>query len=376
MAWRIPCQEAGCTNKKDPNAKMCAACRQRIRTAARRVRETVSPAVQVTEDRQKRQTTDELSSLRKKYAEALKTLEDQERQLHVLDSLVAQGVQTFKIEPSHGSGTSEATAVVLASDWHIEERVLPGSVNGLNEHNLEIAKQRATKFFQGSLRLIRLLKQDVRIEHLVMPLLGDFISNDIHEEFAENNDLTPMMAIVEAQNLFASGIEFLLANSTLSMIFPCHSGNHARTTKTTRFSSENGHSLEYLMYRHLAAHFRHEKRVQFIISEGPLSYLSVYGKTLRFHHGHMIKYQGGMGGIFIPAFKAIAQWNKARPADLDCFGHFHQCKDGGNFICNGSNIGYNAFALSIKADYEEPKQQLFLMDKRRGRTCTWPILVK
>ena len=34
----------------------------------------------------------------------------------------------------------------------------------------------------------------------------------------------------------------------------------------------------------------------------------------------------------------------------------------------------NAFALSIKADFEPPKQALFLMDKRRGRTCTWPIL--
>jgi hypothetical protein len=221
-----------------------------------------------------------------------------------------------------------------------------------------------------------LLQQDISIDHAVMPLLGDFISNDIHEEFPENNDLTPMLAIVEAQNVLASGIEFLLNNSKLTMTFPCHSGNHARTTRTTRFSSENGHSLEWLMYRHLAAYFRTEPRVQFIIPEGPHSYLNIYGQTLRFHHGHMIKYQGGIGGIFIPAYKAIAQWNKARHADLDVFGHFHQCKDGGNFICNGSSIGYNAFALSIKADFEPPKQQLFLMDKKRGRTCTWPILVK
>jgi hypothetical protein len=129
------------------------------------------------------------------------------------------------------------------------------------------------------------------------------------------------------------------------------------------------------MYVHLKAYFRNEPRVTFIVAEGMHSYVKVYDTMIRFQHGHAIKYGGGVGGIYIPVNKSIAQWNKARHADLDVFGHFHQSKDGGNFICNGSLIGYNSFALSIKADYEQPKQQLFLMDKKRGRTCTWPILV-
>jgi hypothetical protein len=106
------------------------------------------------------------------------------------------------------------------------------------------------------------------------------------------------------------------------------------------------------------------------------SYLQVYDTTIRFQHGHAIKYGGGVGGIYIPVNKAIAQWNKARHADLDVFGHFHQQRDGGNFVVNGSLIGYNAFAMSIKADYEQPKQALFLMDKKRGRTCLWPLFLE
>jgi hypothetical protein len=334
------------------------------------------PSAQVQSDRDRARLADEHALLKRKYSEALQTIDRQEKEIAHQADLVERGIETFTIEPRQGSGTAEGTAVLVASDWHVEEIVNPATVSGLNEHNLEIARKRATKFFQSGLRLIRLLQQDIKIDHALVPLLGDFISNDIHEEFPENNELPPMHAIEEAGNLIASGIEFLLEHSKLRLTLPCHSGNHARTTKTTRFSSENGHSIEYLMYRHLAAYFRKEQRVQFIIAEGPHSYVDVYGQTIRFHHGHMIKYQGGIGGIFIPTYKAIAQWNKARPADLDVFGHFHQCKDGGNFICNGSNIGYNAFALSIKADFEEPKQQLFLMDKKRGRTCTWPILVK
>lgn len=347
--------------------------KERTKTTA----ETPAPVAvpTVADDRKVQKLTAELQQARAKYKDALTTIERLEAQVEFSTALKGD-VETFHIEPKQGSGTSEATLVALASDWHIEERVDKGTVSGLNEFNLEIAHQRVTKFFQGMLRLTRLLQQDVRIDNIVLALLGDFISNDIHDEVAELSDLQPMHAITTVQSMLISGIEFLLNHTTCSFIVPCHSGNHARTTKTTRFGSENGHSLEYLLYMHLAAYFRHEPRVSFIITPGMHSYVQVYDQTLRFHHGHAVKYGGGVGGLFIPAYKAIGQWSKARWADLDCFGHFHQTKDGGNFLCNGSLIGYNAFALSIKADYEEPRQTLFLIDKKRGRTATWPILVK
>jgi hypothetical protein len=184
-----------------------------------------------------------------------------------------------------------------------------------------------------------------------------------------------MHAIVTVQNMLIGGIEFLLDHTKVALTIPCHSGNHARTTKTTRFGAENGHSLEFLLYAHLAAYFRSEPRVQFQIATGMHSYLNVYGQTIRFMHGHSVKYGGGVGGIYIPINKALSQWDKGRRADLSVLGHFHQMRDGGNFLVNGSLIGYSSFALSIRADYEQPKQALFLLDKRRGRTCTWPVLV-
>lgn len=335
---------------------------------------TPNTSAQILQDRQRVKVSAELSTLRAKYAHALSTIERHETDAAAFKQL-SIGASTCVIKPHHGSGTSEATPVLVASDWHIEERV-GGEVGGLNTYNLAIAKERATRFFTAGLRLIQLLQQDVTIHTAVLALLGDFITNQIHgAENAETNQLTPTEAIVLAQGLIISGIEFLLNHSTLRLVIPCHSGNHARTSIRTRFAAENGHSLEYLMYLHLAAYFRSEPRVTFIVPEGMHSYLKVYDTTIRFHHGHAVKYGGGVGGIFIPTYKAISQWNKARQADLDVFGHFHQSKDGGNFLCNGSLIGYNAFALSIKADFETPRQTLFLIDKRRGRTCNWPILV-
>lgn len=367
---RPPCPSKlpGCLGElRDRGSKQCVNC-------AKEARRLAQPGVQVQNDRDRQRVLTEIATLKRKYEEALKIVERQERELRSLNVL-GQNTETFQILPKKGQRTSEGTVVMVASDWHVEENV-GAEVGGLNTYNIDIAKQRTEKFFQSGQRLIALLQQDITISTIVLALLGDFISNDIHEEFTDTNELLPTNALIFAQNQIISGIEFLLEHTTAQLVVPCHSGNHARTTKTTRFSAENGHSLEYLMYLHLATYFRTESRVQFIIPEGMHSYLNVYDTTIRFQHGHAIKYGGGVGGIYIPTLKAVAQWNKGRHADLDVFGHFHQLRDGGNFISNGSLIGYNAFALSIKADFEEPKQALFLVDKKRGRTCSWPILVK
>lgn len=334
-----------------------------------------TPAELLKADREKKETTAKLNDLQKKYKEALDIIERQDSELGILTDLDAGMDTTIKIEPHEGSGTSEATPVIVASDWHSEEIVTPAQVNGLNEFNLDIADQRITKFWQGGLRLVRLLSQDVHINTVVLGLLGDFITNDIHEELVENVALRPTQALIWVQDRIIGGLNFLLNHSTQNYVVVCRVGNHSRTTHKTFFSQENGHSLEHLMYVHLAAYFRNELRLTFVIQDGYHIYLDVYGQTLRFHHGHAINYQGGIGGIFIPAFKSVSQWDKGRCADLDIFGHFHQSKDGGKFLCNGSLIGYNSFAVRIKADYEPPRQTLFMMDKKRGRTCTWPILV-
>jgi len=121
-----------------------------------------------------------------------------------------------------------------------------------------------------------------------------------------------------------------------------------------------------------------EPRVKFQIAEGYHAYVRLFdGKfVVRTHHGHGINYNGGVGGITIPVNKAIAQWNKGVKADLDVFGHFHTKLDGGNFVANGSLIGYNAYALRIKADYEKPSQTFFLVNRKyNSKTIVTPIFV-
>jgi len=326
-------------------------------------------------DVQSRKNTQGISVLRKKYEHALKRISELEGERENILSISSSKPTIHSIEARQKKGASESTAFLIASDWHVEERVDPKVVSDLNSFNLNIVRERADNFWKNGLRVVQLEGKETEISTLVVPLLGDFITNDIHEELSEVNQLTPVEAVLYAQELIASGIKFLLKNSTYDLVFPCHSGNHARNTYRVHVSTEKGHSYEYLLYSTLKRMFEGEKRVKFLLSDGYHSYMNVYDWTIRFHHGHNVRYAGGVGGIYIPINKAIAQWNKAKWADLDVMGHWHQLKDGGNFVINGSLIGYNAYAQSIKADFERPQQACFIIHKKYGRLGYKPIVV-
>jgi hypothetical protein len=308
-----------------------------------------------------------------KYRVMLQENETLQKQIDAIK--VIGDINTYQITAKK-SGTKEATAVAVASDWHWAETVHSDNVNGLNEFNTTIAKQRAEKFFVNVVTLLEIFQAHSHIENLVLALLGDFINGELREEAMQNNGELTMDELLGVSETLASGIKYILDNTKVKLIIPCHSGNHARTTKKLHVATEAGNSLEYVMYHMLARQFKGNKRVQFIIPTSYHSFLDVAGFTIRFSHGHAIRYAGGVGGIFIPVKKAIAQWNKARHANLDVIGHYHQVRDGGDFICNGSLIGWNEFANFIKADYESPKQVFFLVDhQRKEKTVTTPIFL-
>ena len=294
---------------------------------------------------------------KKLLVEAVKKINLLEHEKEAILNLKDRTPQLYDIAPQLPSGDSESVMFMIMSDWHSEEEVLPGQVGGLNEHNLAIGATRATAAWRGCQRFYDIFKRDTHIE---------------------SNLLAPSDAIYRVQNMLLSGIKFLLAHTIADLLIVCHSGNHGRTTKEQRIATEQGNSLEQYMYYNMRDILANEPRVKFQIADGYHSYVRLFdGKyTVRTHHGHGMNYGGGAGGIMIPVNKAIAQWNKGVKADLDVFGHFHTRLDGGNFVANGSLIGYNAYALRIKADYEKPSQTLFVVNKKYcSKGIVTPIFV-
>lgn len=320
-----------------------------------------------------------LESDKKTLRDTVKGLEDRLSEAENLLSAAGEleGVETYTvIKPTEGKKMGEASAVAVASDWHVEEVVDPNTVGGDNKHSPEIARKRANDFFNAIVKHVRRESSTIKINNLVLALIGDFITGNLHEENLENCAMRPIEATRFSYDLLLGGIDFLLTHTDMNLTIPCCVGNHSRITKKQRAATEQGNSLENLLYHFLAMQYASESRVTFVKSQSYHTYVQVYGELLRFHHGHAIRYAGGVGGLTIPAHKAIMRWNKQRNATLDVFGHHHQRWQTTRFISNGSQIGYNAYALSKGYEYDVPVQQFFLVDKTRGVTVRAPILYK
>lgn len=295
-----------------------------------------------------------------------KDLKEAKLKLAVYESL--KQARSIKI-PSYRSKRGAATAVALLSDVHAGERVRPEDVPGvLNEYDPDICKRRIAQYAQRLVLLLDSYRHLTAVDDLVLAILGDIMTGYLHDDQKESNHLSPLEEILFAEELICGLIEYVLSKGNLKrLVIPCCYGNHGRMTEKIRASTARETSYEWMMYNHIAKRWAGEKRVHFHIAQGMHQYLDVAGFKCRFHHGDGIRYNGGVGGISIPLNKAVAQWNKITNADYDFIGHWHTCKDFGNVVVNGSLIGYNAYALRIKADFEPPRQSLSFIDHKKGK---------
>jgi transposase len=311
----------------------------------------------------------------KKYNYLLKELELADERLNVAYA-IKDKINPISIPTPRKAPRGNATAIALASDWHVGEVVDPATVSYLNEYNPAIAEKRSANYFKNLLKLIETQRHSVEIDTVCLWIGGDIITGYIHEELVETNSMSPIEECLFAQDLLSGGIKFLLKEGGFKKILvPCSYGNHGRTTPKKRVASGYKNSYEWGMYNNLARYFEGESRVQFQISNGYFNYVEVYNRVLRFHHGDNIGYQGGVGGVTIPLNKFIARSNQQRVADLDLIGHFHQLQQSTQFTINGSLIGFGAYAQSLGASPESAQQAFKLLDSKRGFTVSAPIQV-
>lgn len=308
----------------------------------------------------------------KKYREALDIIDSLEKEVMAYQALSIPPHKRV-IKKKRGSPKArQATAIAVASDWHLDEIVKPTTVQMMNKFNPDIAKRRAEKFWRGVVALTNRNRVDTTIENLVLILGGDFISGNIHEELLANTSMRPLEAIIFAQELIDAGINHLKEYGEFKRIVViCKIGNHSRITRKTHYANRNGNSLEWAMYQNLQK--RHDD-LEWVIEDSYLTYYTIYGKVLRTHHGDSIRYHGGVGGLEVPMKRAYYQWNLTENAHINIMGHFHQYIPGYNAV-NGSLIGYNAFAQAGKFEFQPPIQAYMLLDSHRGVTLHAPILV-
>jgi hypothetical protein len=341
---------------------------------ADKIAEDVESASRLATDAEIARLRSELADAKGRYKAALQAIDAERARADTIAGLTGIEPVRRKDVPKTARKKHDATMVVLLSDVHAEERVDPDTVNGLNDYSLDVCDQRMSELMERFAVLLEHERRLAKIDRVVVWLGGDFISGHIHDDTAELAQLAPLTATRWIGARLRGFLDAVSENAK-EVIVATNSGNHGRSTEKLRIGTELEHSFEQNLYLTMAA-AESRKNVRWQVGTGYLNYVDLDGFLVRFHHGHAIKYGGGIGGITIPTNKAIAAWDAVKRADLTCFGHWHQFQwlRAGRYVANGSVIGHSAYATRIKAAYEPPCQACIVIDHGRHEvTKAMPI---
>ncbi|MBT9176611.1 MAG: hypothetical protein DDT20_00931 [Firmicutes bacterium] len=268
---------------------------------------------------------------------------------------------------------------LFLSDLHWGERVFSSQINGVNEYSLRIAHERMETCIESAIHLLGIISPRFDYPGIVLPLGGDMISGNIHEELTATNELNSMPTVLDLYGVLV-GVITSLADKLGAVFLPCVSGNHGRDTTKIWAKDRHATSFDWLMYRFLAKRFEADKRITFFIPDGSDAYYKVYDHAYLLTHGDQFRGGDGVIGVMGPIIRGDHK-KRSRNAQIDMdyatmiMGHFHQYVHHGRFIINGSLKGYDEYAYANNFPFEPPQQALWLTHPKYKITYRMPVYV-
>lgn len=291
---------------------------------------------------------------------------------------LAAKIRTPKWAAKTAGDSAPGVPTLLLSDFHWGEVVNPKEINGVNRFNLEIARARLKRTVQKTIKLLRLLDPKMRYPGIVVPLAGDMVTGDIHEELTATNELPTIPTVLDLYEHLVPALQ-LFADTFGNIFVPCVSGNHDRNTRKTYSKLRNHTSFGWLLYQMLAKKFAGDARVTFYIPDGSDAYYRVAGLRFGLTHGDQFRGGDGIIGHIGPVMRGD-QKKRARnqavsmPYDLLQMGHWHTYLQTARILTNGSLKGYDEYAYQNNFGFEPPQQALYTTHPEVGINWRMPVL--
>ena len=280
----------------------------------------------------------------------------------------------LKNPSSRSKGKTAQVVVAPLSDLHVGDNVDLEQMAGLNQYDIDIFNKRLYGWATQLLNLVELRRNVAPIDELVIPMLGDMVSGDIHEELARTNIDNCMEQMIRGANLISQAL-LLLTPHFKKITIPCVVGNHGRMTRKPPMKDKYM-DWDYMLYQWLAAYMRNQKHVTFSIPKTFLNSFEVCKRKILIMHGDSISGAGSNMAITraITGLRAFLQFRQTLEDDMasthisdltDQFdsvmmGHFHRIDEidigtGAIHIC-GTMKGGDEFAAQKLHAITKPKQ--------------------
>lgn len=304
----------------------------------------------------------------------------QARTIHgLLDKLDQSRVSPPAWTRQKPRGKNRAIMTAPLTDTHFDEVVDPEQIEYLNCYNREIALLRLRKWANNVVNLGSSYLHNITIEGTIVPLLGDILSGDIHDELSNTNESTVIDSALYWSEHLAAAIE-LIAKTYGRVYVPCVVGNHGRRTRKPAHKNRVKDNMDYLVYSLLARHYHGSEQITIDVSPSADIDYPVYGTVYRATHGDQFKGGSGIAAALSPMMLGDSRKRKKasiarRPYDYLMMGHWHVNHDFKGIIACPSLKGYDEYAHHSNFEPSPPGGYLWLDDPQKGRTIRAPVHV-
>ena len=289
-----------------------------------------------------------------------------------------KSVKKYKIrKPKSKVRASSAQSVVAPlTDTHIGDNVEADEMVGLNAYNIDIFNKRLHGWATQLLTLVEQRRNSVEVDELIIPMLGDKISGDIHMELALTNNDHNMGQMIRGANLIAQALMFLAPHFDKVRV-PCVVGNHGRMTRKPPMKNKYM-DWDYMLYQWVSVFCKNQKNIEFHIPKSFMTTVEVKNRNILLSHGDFINGAGSGTAISkgIMNMRNVLQFRKGLQDEIGnlrneqiglpeyfdsvLIGHFHRIDEidigtGAIHIC-GCMKGGDEFAMQRVQAINKPRQ--------------------
>jgi len=255
---------------------------------------------------------------------------------------------------SRRRATQPQTMVAPLTDTHVGDRVTFDQTTGINEYNVDIFNKRLYGWTEQIILLANYRRNIADVEELVIPMLGDMVSGDIHEELARTNIGNCMEQMINGAFLISQSLMALSQHFTKVRVAGVV-GNHGRMTRKIP-SKDKYMDWDYMLYQWIAAFCAEQPNISFHIPKNFSTIINVANRNILIMHGDSIS-GGGTSASFtrmVGQMRGMQQqnqsWEDMQRFDDIMIGHFHRIDEydigtGAMYIC-GTMKGSDEFTTN------------------------------
>jgi hypothetical protein len=281
------------------------------------------------------------------------------------------------------AGTTPEVPVTSWADWHASEVVKKTELNGVNEFNVAILRERVRLLVERTIRLCR-ASGPGQYPGIVVNLIGDFVSGGLHPELVRTDEFDRIPTALLVRDLLVWALT-QIANEFGHVYVAAVAGNHGRETPKPELKGYVYKNFDWLIYELLKRAFKDLKDDRITIDVRDSNEVHYRVWTMRFlaMHGDMMGVKGGDGiiGAIGPIMRGevkVRGWADSSGIAYDHLeiGHWHQELWLPRCTVANTLKGYCQYAKNaLRAPISEPSQPLKFIHPHYGITSRWNIRV-